>query len=107
VTENELGEAILGCAPRVHRALGPGLLENAFESCLAHEFDKAKLAYQRQVTLPVLYDGVESRQVTVSACSSTNWSRLRSKRGQSGRKAFGLDMLFDIAVARIRPYDPK
>jgi GxxExxY protein len=54
---DRLGERILGCALRVHRALGPGLLENAYESCLAHEFDRMGLAYSRQLTLPVVYEG--------------------------------------------------
>ena len=55
--ENGIGEIILGCALRVHRALGPGLLENAYEACLAHEFEKNELPFQRQLVLPVLYDG--------------------------------------------------
>ncbi len=55
---DRLGEAVLGCSLRVHRALGPGLLENAYEGCLAHELARAGLAYRRQVTLPVQYEGV-------------------------------------------------
>jgi GxxExxY protein len=42
----------------VHKALGPGLLEGAYEACLAHEISKAGLDYQRQLTLPLVYDGV-------------------------------------------------
>ena len=38
--ENEIGEKVLGCAVKVHRALGPGLLESAYEACLAHELEK-------------------------------------------------------------------
>ncbi|MFI4934853.1 MAG: GxxExxY protein [Caulobacterales bacterium] len=58
VDENVLGEQILGCALKVHRALGPGLLESAYEACLAHEFEKADIEFQRQLTLPLVYDGV-------------------------------------------------
>jgi GxxExxY protein len=58
VVEDEIGERVLGCALKVHRALGPGLLENAYEACLAHEIGKAGIAYQRQLTLPLVYDGV-------------------------------------------------
>ena len=54
---NELGEQVLGCALRVHRALGPGLLENAYEACLSHELTKAGLEHKRQLTLPIVYDG--------------------------------------------------
>jgi GxxExxY protein len=56
--ENEIGRRVLGCALRVHRALGPGLLENVYESCLAHELGKAGLDFDRQLSLPVTYDGL-------------------------------------------------
>jgi GxxExxY protein len=56
--ENSVGERILGCALKVHRALGPGLLENAYEACLAYELMAAGLACQRQLTLPVQYESV-------------------------------------------------
>ena len=58
MTENEIGEAILGCALRVHKALGPGLLESAYEACLAHELENTGLAYKRLLVLPVIYDTV-------------------------------------------------
>ena len=44
MSENEIGEALLGCAFRVHSALRPGLLESAYEVCLLHELAKAGLA---------------------------------------------------------------
>ncbi|HEY3814186.1 MAG TPA: GxxExxY protein [Caulobacteraceae bacterium] len=56
--ENELGERILGCALTVHRALGPGLMENAYEACLAHELSKNNLNVRQQVILPLVYDGI-------------------------------------------------
>ncbi|MFI4936404.1 MAG: GxxExxY protein [Caulobacterales bacterium] len=55
--ENEVGERILGCALRVHRALGPGLLENAYEACLSYELSKAGIEHKRQLSLPITYDG--------------------------------------------------
>jgi GxxExxY protein len=58
VGENEIGERVLGCALSVHRALGPGLLESAYETCLAHELTKAGLDFDRQLVLPVTYDGL-------------------------------------------------
>lgn len=57
--ENGVGERILGCALAVHRVLGPGLLESAYEACLAYEFTKTGLAFRRQVPMPIRYDGVE------------------------------------------------
>jgi GxxExxY protein len=59
VDENLLGEKVLGCAVKVHRALGPGLLENVYEACLAHEFHKVGLGFERQLALPVIYDGTK------------------------------------------------
>ncbi len=56
--ENAIGETILGCAIKVHTALGPGLLESTYEACLVHELAKAGLKVERQVALPVIYDGV-------------------------------------------------
>lgn len=53
-----LGEAIIGAAMRVHSALGPGLLENAYELCLVHELNKAGLGVSRQTALPIVYDGL-------------------------------------------------
>jgi GxxExxY protein len=55
---NSLTQLIIGQAMRVHTRLGPGLLENAYERCLCHEFDRNALAYARQVDLPMEYDGV-------------------------------------------------
>ena len=59
VKENEIGETILGCAIKVHSALGPGLLESTYEVCLIHELSKVGVRANRQVPLPVIYDGVE------------------------------------------------
>ena len=56
--ENELGDGILGCAMKVHSALGPGLLESTYEVCLLHELKKLGLRSERQVVLPVNYDGL-------------------------------------------------
>ena len=57
--ENEVGDVILGAAMKVHSALGPGLLESAYEVCLAHEIGKHKLAVTRQLALPISYDGIQ------------------------------------------------
>ena len=59
MSENEIGEILLGCAIKVHTALGPGLLESTYEACLIHELAKAGLKADRQVALPVVYDGVQ------------------------------------------------
>jgi GxxExxY protein len=55
---NQTTERIIGCAIAVHRALGPGLLESAYEECTCYEMCNNGLKIQRQVALPVVYKGV-------------------------------------------------
>ncbi len=52
---NELTQTIIGAAIEVHKALGPGLLESAYEECLSHELSLAKVFHERQVPLPITY----------------------------------------------------
>jgi len=52
---NEITERIIGCAIKVHKSLGPGLLEAIYESALCVELDEASMAFERQKTLPVIY----------------------------------------------------
>jgi GxxExxY protein len=54
---NELSRKIIGAAIEVHKALGPGLLESAYEECLCREFQLKGLAHERQKPLPVVYKG--------------------------------------------------
>ena len=56
--EKELTEGIIGSAIEVHRILGPGLLESAYEECLCHELTEQGLSIVRQVPLPVVYKGI-------------------------------------------------
>lgn len=55
---NEISHEVLGAAIEVHRALGPGLMESAYEDCLAHEFNLRGLPFERQAMVPVKYKGV-------------------------------------------------
>ena len=55
---NLLTESIIGCAIEVHRVLGPGLLESAYEACLIHELQLKHHAVRRQVALPLQYKGM-------------------------------------------------
>jgi GxxExxY protein len=54
---NPITRTIIGAAIEVHRALGPGLLESAYEECLCHELRLRDIAYERQRQLPVRYKG--------------------------------------------------
>jgi GxxExxY protein len=55
---NELTERVIGACIEIHRALGPGLLESAYEECLCHELSLAGIKFERQKPLPVHYKEV-------------------------------------------------
>lgn len=55
----EIGRKIVDSAYRVHKKLGPGLLEKIYETCLTHELRKRNLKVQRQVSIPIQYDDLE------------------------------------------------
>ena len=59
MTANEISHAVIAAALKVHSALGPGLLESAYEAFLAHELRKPGLTVETQVGLPVVYDGIK------------------------------------------------
>jgi GxxExxY protein len=59
VTENELSHLVIGSAMRVHSALGPGLLESAYEACLQFELIKSGLKVEAQKPLPLVYESVK------------------------------------------------
>jgi len=58
VTENEISRVVVDAALKVHRALGPGLLESVYEVVLAHELRSRGLRVQRQVSVPIRYDNI-------------------------------------------------
>ncbi len=57
--EKELTEQIIAAAIEVHKALGPGLLESAYQLCMAHESTLRKLSFEQQVPLKVKFKGLE------------------------------------------------
>ena len=56
---NAITQTIIGAGIEVHRALGPGLLESAYEECLCRELQLQKIDFQRQLALPVSYKGLK------------------------------------------------
>ncbi len=56
---NVLTSEIIGAAIEIHKTLGPGLLESAYEECLCREFDIRGISYERQKELPVEYKGMK------------------------------------------------
>lgn len=61
ITEKEelVAEKIVNAAYKIHKTLGPGLLEKVYEVCFCHELKNAGLSYQKQVSVPIKYDGIE------------------------------------------------
>ena len=59
MTENEISKMIFDCALKVHKSLGPGLLESAYEECLFYELKKTGMAVEKQKPLPLVYEEVK------------------------------------------------
>lgn len=59
IEQDPASNRLIGLAIEVHRHLGPGLLESAYEDCLAFEMKQNGMAFQRQVQLPVVYKGMK------------------------------------------------
>jgi GxxExxY protein len=59
MTENEIAKVVFECGLKIHRALGPGLLESAYEECLYYELRKSGLAVEKQKPLPLVYEEVK------------------------------------------------
>jgi GxxExxY protein len=58
ILHEDLSFKIIGAAIEVHRELGPGLLESAYEACLCHEFSLREIRFKKQVDCPVSYKGL-------------------------------------------------
>lgn len=59
MTFDSLSNKVIGCAIEVHRELGPGLLESAYQACLAHELSRAGIRVTQQHPMPVAYKAVQ------------------------------------------------
>jgi GxxExxY protein len=59
MSENELSKIVFDLGLKVHRNLGPGLLESSYEECLFYELKKSTLKVERQKILPVIYEGIQ------------------------------------------------
>ncbi len=58
-TRHPTTSAVIDAAIHVHRTLGPGLLESVYQGCLAYELAKRRIVFQREVAIPVIYDGAK------------------------------------------------
>jgi GxxExxY protein len=59
MTENQLAEQIIGCAIEVHRALGPGLLESAYQECLYYKLQKEGIWVEKEKPMPLIFEEVK------------------------------------------------
>jgi len=59
MTENEIAHQIIGIAIDLHRALGPGLLENAYKECLAYKLKQSGLNIEKEKAMPLIYENVK------------------------------------------------
>lgn len=59
MNENQLAAIVFNCGLKVHRTLGPGLLESIYEECLCYEPSKHNLDLKRQTPINIMYDGIE------------------------------------------------
>jgi GxxExxY protein len=59
ISENEISSMVIDAALKVHKALGPGLLESAYEECLCYELRKSGLFVEKQKPLPLIYEEVK------------------------------------------------
>ena len=60
--EENIGRMIVDAAFTIHKTLGPGLLEKVYEVCFCHELTKRGLSVKRQLTIPIVYDGIEFQE---------------------------------------------
>jgi GxxExxY protein len=113
--DQQITESIIGAAIEVHRELGPGLLESAYEECFCHELHLRNLNFQRQVELPVAYKGikldcgyrldvvVENAVViepkSIEQISTIHQAQLLTYLRLSGKKV-GLLINFNVAVLK-------
>ena len=59
ITENELATIVCNAGIKIHKTLGPGLLESAYEECLYYEIQKSGISIEKQKALPLVYEGVK------------------------------------------------
>lgn len=57
--EEQIAKAIVDAAFKVHSSIGPGLIEPVYEVCFCHELKKDGLSFQRQMQVPIIYDGIK------------------------------------------------
>lgn len=112
---NDIATKIVDAAYKVHKALGPGLLENVYEVCFCHELEKHGLSYKRQVSVPIVYDGISFNEglrldvlvddkvicelKTVEILNEVHQAQLLSQMKLTGKR-LGFLINFNVAIIR-------
>jgi len=112
---NQLSSKIIGAAIEVHRTLGPGLLESAYEECLCYELELRRIKFERQKSLPIIYKGrrldcgyrldivIENKIITelksIEKIEPIHKAQLLSYLKLSGQK-LGLLLNFNVSVMK-------
>ncbi len=101
MSNDPVGNKVLGLAIEVHKHLGPGLLESVYEECLAFELRQQRIDFQRQVALPILYKGMplDCAYRTVEQLLPIHQAQLLTYLKLSTLK-FGLLLNFNLALLR-------
>jgi GxxExxY protein len=115
IVENEISQLIIGCAIKVHTALGPGLLESAYEECLYYELIKEGLKVEKQKALPLIYEEIKLEIgyrldlivedkviVEIKACDGLNDVHLAQVLTYLKLSDVKLGLLINFNVARVK-----
>jgi GxxExxY protein len=86
---------IIGCAMKVHSAIGPGALESVYAECLAHESQSASLPFKRQVALPLRYEGIQLDRAYVADLIVNNAVVVEVK---------AIDRILPVHIAQVATY---
>lgn len=112
MTENEIGKIVVDCAIKLHKTLGPGLLESVYEVILAHELEQKGFSIARQISIPIQYEGIQfdegfradiivDNKVILELKSVEQTSRVHSKQVLTYLKLSGLKLGFVLNFGEI------
>ena len=115
IVENEISQLIIGCAIKVHSALGPGLLESAYEECLYYELVKEGLKVEKQKALPLIYEEIrldvgyrldliveDKVIIEIKACEALNDVHLAQVLTYLKLSKVKLGLLINFNVSRVK-----
>ena len=102
MTENDIGKVVVDSAIRLHRATGPGLLESAYEVLLAHELESVGLEAQRQVPIPIKYNGITFDEGFRADIIVENMIILELKSVESVSNVHKKQLLTDLKLANLK-----